>query len=483
MNTLLPKLINAETLRAAGRCPVLPFRIALADGRELVVQRLLRVLPGKRVVGEALLDGQRVLAKLFIAKASARHWQQEQSGIEALRAATIPTPDLLAATPLAGGGHALLTRFLEPAASLAEVWARVADGVPGTPPAVAVLFPALALLRQMHMAGLVQDDLHMGNFLSCEGVLFVIDGDAVRSLSAGKPLAMPEAVRNLAILLAQLPAAWDLHWPVMLQAYAEGDDAGPLLDLLQKEVAAVRAWRLNDLLAKSVRDCTLFSVEKGFGRFVAVLRSEREALSSVLASPDVVMAQGQLLKDGGTCTVARAELPARTIVIKRYNLKSVGHAVSRLWRPSRAWHSWREGHRLQFYGISTPTPLALLEERIGPLRSRAFLVNAYCPGISLMAYLAPDMEPPGDMAQALISLFETLYRLCISHGDLKATNLLWHEGRVWLIDLDAMKQHRSDKAFSQAWRRDRARLLRNWPASSLLCQWLDANLPVDIELE
>ena len=76
-----------------------------------------------------------------------------------------------------------------------------------------------------------------------------------------------------------------------------------------------------------------------------------------------------------------------------------------------------------------------------------------------------------------------LYRLRISHGDLKATNLLWHDGRVWLIDLDAMMQHRSDKAFSQAWRRDRARLLRNWPASSLLCQWLDANLPVDIELE
>lgn len=87
------------------------------------------------------------------------------------------------------------------------------------------------------------------------------------------------------------------------------------------------------------------------------------------------------------------------------------------------------------------------------------------------------------MAQALLSLFETLCRLRISHGDLKATNLLWHEGRVWLIDLDAMKQHRSDTAFARVWRRDRARFLRNWAASSLLCRWLDTNLPADIELD
>ena len=32
-------------------------------------------------------------------------------------------------------------------------------------------------------------------------------------------------------------------------------------------------------------------------------------------------------------------------------------------------------------------------------------------------------------------------------------------------------------AFARAWRSDRARLLRNWPASSVLHQWLDKALP------
>ena len=94
-----------------------------------------------------------------------------------------------------------------------------------------------------------------------------------------------------------------------------------------------------------------------------------------------------------------------------------------------------------------------------------------------MTRKAPDSKPPSDLAQALLTLFEMLYRLRISHGDLKAANLIWHEGRVWLIDLDAVKQHRSDTAFARAWRSDRARLLRNWPASSVLHQWLDKALP------
>ena len=77
----LSPLMNGKSLRVAGRAPTVPFRIALGDGRELVFRRLLRVLPGKRIVGEADLNGRRVLAKLFVAEASRCHWQKERVGI------------------------------------------------------------------------------------------------------------------------------------------------------------------------------------------------------------------------------------------------------------------------------------------------------------------------------------------------------------------------------------------------------------------
>lgn len=469
-------LLDAAALRAAGRAPPLPFRVRLADGRELTMHRLLRLLPGKRIVGEATLGDSTVLAKLFIAKTGKRHWRQECRGIEALSAAAIPTPALRLAAPLAAGGHLVVTTYLAAAVPLADDWACLSDLAPGNSAATAVLTPALGMLARMHRQGLAQRDPHLGNFLRDGERLLVIDGDAVAVSAA--PLAPDAAAANLALLLAQLPAAWDAVAPQLLAGYrAAGGVESIAADALQAALARARAGRVRDYLDKCLRDCSLFAVSRQPTRFVSVVRAERERLAPLLADLDAPMAAGTPLKSGNTCTVTRAMAGNGELVVKRYNLKSLGHALSRLWRPSRAWHSWREGHRLRLHGIATPAPLALIEERIGPLRRRAWLLNEYCPGIDLAHHLAADREPPPAEAAAIAGLFTTLARLRISHGDLKATNLLWYAGRVWLIDLDACTQHRSETSWRKAWRRDRARLLRNWPAGSMLSAWLDEALP------
>nr|WP_154666114.1 lipopolysaccharide kinase InaA family protein [Thauera linaloolentis] len=448
----------------------------------LTLHRLLRVLPGKRLVGEAGFGGRRVLAKLFIAAGSARHWQRERQGIDALVAAGIPTPTLLHAGELAGGGHVLLTDFLADAASLDERWQTVAHLPAGDVAALAVLRPAFAMLGRLHAHGLTQEDLHLGNFLLSGGEPMVIDGDAVRALAPGRPLPAGDAIANFAILAAQLPSTWDEHLACLIDIWREGGGDGlPALDPvpLRNAIARIRAVRLRDFLAKTKRDCTLFQAERRFDRLAIAVRDEAERLADVLANPDGAIARGSVLKDGGTCTVARLERDGQALVIKRYNIKSARHALSRAWRPSRAAHSWAEGHRLAFLGIATPAPLAMIEERAGPLRRRAWIVNAWCPGQDLATHLAGHVHdgPPPAEAEALRTLFATLHRERISHGDLKATNLLWHAGRIVLIDLDAMQQHRSAASHARAWRRDRARLLRNWPADSALWRWLDAHLP------
>jgi hypothetical protein len=50
----------------------------------------------------------------------------------------------------------------------------------------------------------------------------------------------------------------------------------------------------------------------------------------------------------------------------------------------------------------------------------------------------------------------------ITHGDLKATNWLWHENKWIWLDLDATRQHRYRRSFIVAWHRDMRRLLKNW---------------------
>lgn len=468
-----PPLTTSRALRAAGRQPALPFQVALADGRRLTMLRLLRVLPGKRLVGEADLDGRRVLAKLFIGRRGEGHWRKERAGLAALAAAGIATPPLVAATAMADGGYALMTDFLTPAESLAETMARLPPGAPA-----AGLAPALTVVGRLHAAGLVQDDLHLGNFLLYDGRLLVVDGGAVRPVCPGQSLPPADACANLAILLAQLPDEWDRRLGELLPIYgAAARTAPPALPALQAAIERVRAWRLDDFLAKTVRECTLFAVEHDATRFSAVRRDEAATLAPWLASPDLALEAATVFKDGGTTTVARLVVDGRSLLIKRYNLKSLSHAFGRLWRPSRAWHSWREAHRLRFLGIATPAPLALIEERVGPLRRRAWLISEFCGGPNLLHHLSPDEVPPAAEATAMVALFESLYRRHISHGDLKATNLLWEAEQVVLIDLDAVVQHRSAAAHARAWRRDRARLLRNWPATSVLHRWLDAHLP------
>ncbi len=459
----LPLLAVAD-LRAAGRQPAVPFRIALAEGEMLEFRRLLRLLPGKRLAGEAFWQGRPVFAKLFVADGARRHGERERDGLQALLDAGLPTPAMLEAGPLAGGGYVVLSEFLAGGVAL--------DERPLSAVGFDTLLPALALLGRLHAAGLIHPDLHPGNFMHHGERLLLIDGDGVRPAASDADL-----LGNLALLLSQLPPDWDERRPALLEAYGRAVEPAAL----EAAVRVARQRRLRHFLAKTLRNCTEFAVDRSIRHFSVVLREKAEQLAPLLADPDGATLAGHCLKDGGTCTVALAEIlaesPAGKVVIKRYNRKGWGHALSRAWRPSRAWHSWLAGHRLAFYGIATPRPLAMIEERLGPLRGRAFLVNAYCPGGNLLDTLRPDCEPSPTQQAAIVRLFRLLAELQITHGDLKATNLLWHDDEVVLIDLDAMTCHRSAKAFARAWRRDRGRLLRNWPVDSVLGCWLAANLP------
>ncbi|GHT83095.1 serine/threonine protein kinase [Betaproteobacteria bacterium] len=464
---------DAATLAAAGRELTFPLALPI-ENRLLTLVQPLRVLPGKRIVGEGDWAGQRALTKLFIGAGSKRHYQRERAGVDALIAADIPTPQVITSGAFAGGGYYLLTEFLADAVSLAHVLATA----PASAATLARLQDACRLIGQLHANGLEHHDPHPGNFLCHQGHVLIIDGDAVKRSPA--PLAPASAHANLALFLAQLPLRFEAQSGALLDAYARPLPPAATLTAL---IAQARARRLADYLKKTLRPCTLFDVWHTLRRFTAVVREQSAALASLLDDPERAIAAGTLLKNGNTATVARVALGERQLVIKRYNLKNLVHAFSRAWRPSRAWHSWREGHRLSFLDIATPAPLALIEERrpfsLGLLRARAWLISADVPAPSLaerLAALPADAPPPAE-AEALLTLMRTLHTHRISHGDLKASNLLWDGNQIVVIDLDAMTQHTSATRYARAWRRDRARLLANWPEGSELHQWLDRNLP------
>ena len=154
MDEVIPSLLaTAAMLGRQGRTPTAPFRIALEDGTELRIERLLRILPGKRIVGEGNWKGRRVLAKLFISTDSAQHAARETQGVQAMQAAALPTPKLLLSSRLHAGGHAVLSEFLIDAKSLADEWETLQHLPSGHVLQEQCLQSAFALLGQMHAAG------------------------------------------------------------------------------------------------------------------------------------------------------------------------------------------------------------------------------------------------------------------------------------------------------------------------------------------
>lgn len=476
--------MRLSELKDAGRSPSLPLSVTLEDAAgsaELQLLSLLRVLPGQRYVGAGIWRGTPVLAKLLVGNSAARHFQRELEGARLMAAQGLTTPRLLADGLKDGEGGWLLFEFLENAENLGDAWAKVehlpmlADEQHG------VLGEALTAVAQMHAKGLWQEDLHLDNLLRHEGHLYLIDGAGIKAETPGQQLSRQRVLENLGVLFAQLPKRLEPFIEEALVHYllANGEHALPL-EALQKQVDKVRSWRLKDYLDKAGRDCTLFSVERSLSGLRAIRREEVSALVPVLEQADTLIEQGHLYKTGGAASVARIEAGGRTLVLKRYNIKNTAHWFKRFWRPSRAWHSWIEGHRLEFLDIATPRPLAVLEQRVMGLRSTAYLVTEYADGPDLTACFAPYVENgevPEDQVQALVKLMQRLIAERISHGDFKGHNLFWQNGQWSLIDLDAMTQHATQLSFAPAYARDRARLLRNWPSSSALHQRLDQLLP------
>ncbi|KIF62380.1 MULTISPECIES: lipopolysaccharide kinase InaA family protein [Pseudomonas] len=479
--------MQLSDLKNAGRTPSLPLTVSLADAAgvaDLQLLSLLRVLPGQRYVGAGVWRGRPVLAKLLVGNKAARHFQRELEGVKLLAAQGMTTPLLLADGLMEGEGGWLLFEFLEGAESLGDAWNKVESLPVLADEQSAVLAEALGAIGQLHGKGLWQEDLHLDNLLRHGGQLYLIDGAGICAESAGQPLSRQKVLENLGVFFAQLPKSLEPFTEELLVFYLLSNSEHALpLEALQKQIDKVRAWRLKDFLIKVGRECTLFSVKRGAFGLRAIRREEEAAMLPVLEQADALLDQGHLYKTGGAASVGKVEVAGRPLVIKRYNIKNFAHWLKRFWRPSRAWHSWREGNRLAFLGIATPKPLAVLETRFLWLRSKAYLITEYLAGPDIIERFAPYVESgaaPEAELQALDQLFARLIAERISHGDFKGHNLFWQEDRWALIDLDSMCQHGSVSSFAPAYARDRARFMRNWPESSALYQVIDQRLPRDV---
>jgi tRNA A-37 threonylcarbamoyl transferase component Bud32 len=447
---------EAIKLFLAGKSVPESFDIEV-DGERYHCERVLRWLPGRRLVIKARHHNTTLLLKLFVPnKKGWRELSREQHGYRSCLAAGVKVPQKKFLSDNFAGCLAIAYEYLEGAEVFTLHGKQQTQQVQGL----------LQFMVQCHLGGIYQQDIHTDNILQTAKGLYLIDLASVKG-QPGQPLSAKKSLKNLArllvqfvpdeqrVLLEKLSSYYQAReWVFDAQAHS---DFKRLLD---------KAWhkRKDMYLSKCFRACTMTVYHKDRQQEYAFKRAFLKHIDeSKIAGIDALVEQGEKIKDGNSATVVLTELGGRRVVIKRYNMKSVWHFVKRCWRPSRAANAWRQGNLMNLLGIPTPAVLGFVEHRFGPLRKRAYLVSEYVEHASELSQVYADEAPKEPELKQIRRIFNLMHEYRLSHGDMKASNLLLTQnGQVELIDLDAMQEHRYDWAFERAFARDQQRFMKNW---------------------
>ena len=181
-----------------------------------------------------------------------------------------------------------------------------------------------------------------------------------------------------------------------------------------------------------------------------------------------------IIKHDKTTTVAIGSVGSSNCIVKRYNARDGYHRLSRAVRKSRAQRCWRMSHVFCDAGLNVARPLFMFEQRFGPLRFDAYFVSQALNGDELLSALpAMNDVQKQQVVVAIKDAFEKMLKAKISHGDLKASNLIWADGKLFFIDLDGSKQHLTEKLTRRANAKDIKRFKRNWHDQPALLSLFD----------
>jgi tRNA A-37 threonylcarbamoyl transferase component Bud32 len=442
-------------------------KILLPDASTLNVLEVVRFVPNKRLVCRCFWNGLNVYAKIFIGKQSHRYAKRDLKGVDLLFMAGIRTPALLLHTQLLNQSAEIL--IFEEVMGAVNAERAYLDKV-DVDDLVERLVIEVAL---HHQSNIIQTDLYLKNFLVRDVDIYTLDGDGIRQFTT---LSNKKALANLATLLSKFDVLLlEKMLPRLMSVYASTRLWQSSPDILKMK-RVVNAYRINAAKkyseSKVFRQCTDVNVHYSAKQFLAVstyLNVSDHVVNEINSNfLDALIEKSLVIKDGRTCTVGKVEFADHSIVIKRYNIKNIGHAISRAFRRTRASLSWANAHHLHILGILTPQPIVLLENRFFGIRSKAYFISTYIDAPDAKVYFEQNKNQHRVAIKNIVHLFYQLHLLKLSHGDMKSSNIKMIDESPCLIDLDSMHQHRYDFFALKAHVQDLQRFMQNWQRQSTL---------------
>lgn len=465
------KTYTSSELLKLGRHIATPFLVEIyKTGRvdQIEINEIIRIVPGKRLVGRAKWQGAIVIVKIFFAPLRWRpNLSRDIFGINLLRKRGLRAPDILHDGIISDNkGAALILEYVQGSETIGEFFKK-AESASERQVWSSKMMRAIGVC---HRRGLWQSDIHMDNFLQSKSHIYYLDGGGIRKLQDSSNIDL--ICNNIALFLAQFPVENDQNIAALLKEYCNENKQ---LNTLNKNLIAVkvreaRNLRISNYEKKLFRSTTAHRSIRSFSKFVVYAREiYSSSLESFLSDPNSYIKKESLMKDGNSTTVAQFNLNGKICVIKRYNLNSLWQKIKYLFKTSRAAKCWRNSLMLRMIGVETPRPFIIIEERLfGLLRQKAYFVCEKIEAPNLLESLNGDQFNSSELGQ-IITKFRNLFQIMIdykiSHGDMKASNFIYHNGQLIVLDLDGMKRHPSNRAFKKAIRKDFKRFIKNWQNS------------------
>jgi tRNA A-37 threonylcarbamoyl transferase component Bud32 len=428
-----------------------PFQLSIKSDypekriETLLCIKILRNIPGRRQVYDAQWQGKNVIAKVFSHNISAkRHFKREWWGLNELtrRELSCPTPLFFGKTE--DGQWAIVMEKIDDSSTALDVLNKTSDKIVK----LDLLILACRELAKQHSNGVLQKDLHLGNFLWRRGILFTLDPAGIHF--SQREIGRARSISQLALLARSLPDGDEESVRRICQEYFKArcwplgkqDEA-----LFQKRLTIHRKDGIKLGLKKCMRTGTKYLRIKTGGSLAVF---DREFCTSVnpvdfVKQIDSLMDKGEILKNGNTTYVSRFNIKGKDIVVKRHNHKDFFHSLRHTIKGSRAKLSWLNAHRLIMLSIPTPKPIAHIERRKGPLAWSSYFITEYVKGQNFHYFLKDEeigRQTRMEMTRKILKLLNKLRENNITHSDLKHSNILITSKGPVLTDLDSVRTYK-----------------------------------------
>lgn len=444
-----------------------PFDLHIDNNAIFYAEKVLRIVPTKRLVVYGKWNDKPAVAKLFFDKHQAQQRvEREIKGIAILQNNKIPTPSILHHGIADERIEVLISEYIPDAKNLETIWEETKN--PEIPPQE--LYNAMVELATHHVLGVIQHDLHLGNFLITEKMTYTLDGACI--IQDKQLLPKKASINNVALFLSQLGIGCEVVQEKLFKHYAKSRGWLIKRDDIDEVFSQIKNWntiRWSAYSKKIFRSSTGFTSFNKNGFYGVFNRAYiNEEFSEILENPDSAFTHptAVILKNGRSATVVKITINQREIIVKRHNMKHVFHQLRRYVRTTRALKVWRLANKLNLFAIPVAKPIGFLEKRFMGLHSRSYYFSECLEGVALGDFVRQyrhDEVRIANVAAKITTLLKNITKLKIAHGDLKETNiLLTKNDDPILIDFDAAAEHSSVTRLKQAWKRDINRLLKNF---------------------